>query len=186
MIEIKASYDGDLYGILRRQPSSFTLTESSHNSDSVVSNILDNSTTNYWCGENIQWQYFTVSFVSFYFNLKSYVVQTGAWNIELSHYPKAWVVSGFDGKGWHNISTVEVSDMRKNMYAKEFKTDSNSFYKEFRVTGTGLSYADEYFFCINNFDMFGKINYKYVSDACTCKSKRQLMKSSFLFVLQLS
>ena len=186
MIEIKPSYDSDLYGVLRRYTSSFDLTNSSHNSNDFVSYILDNSTNKYWCSASIEWQYFTISFKTFYFNLKSYAVQTGSWNLATSEYPKEWVVSGFDGKEWHNISTVAVSDMHKNNYAKRFSTDSNKYFKQFRVTGTGPSYGGHYYFCINNFDMFGKISYRYIRDICTSKTKSHLMVSLFLIIFQIS
>ena len=49
----------------------------------------------------------------------NYTIQVGAYY----NKPKQWVVDGFDGKSWHNISTVKESGLNESGSTKTFRND---------------------------------------------------------------
>ena len=123
--------------------------------------IINETTKNYWCSEKKEWQYFTIVFHDYYVSLKSYTIQAGDWETN-ADYPQKWIVSGLDYDNWVNLSNIVDSGIRESLQSKTFYlNESRNVYKGFRLMMTDKSLAGSFHFCINNFDIFGKVIYKF-------------------------
>ena len=159
MIEIQPTDENNIQGILRTYPNTFDIQASSISAnDRNINYILNENITSYWCSNNEKWQNFTITFNNFYVSLTSYTVQAGDWNGD-ANFPLEWTVSAEIDNEWINISNVVNSEITSTLVSKTFPTIPNAnFYNKIAVIHTGLNTVGKNYFCIKNFDIFGKIS----------------------------
>ena len=149
--------DGDLNGIIENHAIEFEHFASSDSQN--THRLFDRDVGTVWCSSNSQWSFFQLNFSHFGVLLTNYTFQVGDWETDYL-YPKEWVVSGFDGFSWHNISTITESGMNSPLRAKTFSTpETNIYFSSIKIMQTGRNYYSSinYQLCLVEFDIFGII-----------------------------
>ena len=91
--------------------------------------------------------------------MTNYSIKVGPWGTN-DDYPKQWVVSGYSGESWFNISTITESGMNVASKSKTFPAqDLNIYFSSIRITMTGRNYysSERYHFCADEFKIFGSL-----------------------------
>ena len=102
-MKIYPKYDGDLNGIISLEMVKYEVIGSSKTLEHEnISNIFDRKINTWWMSNIEPSSFVQINFINSYILLTNYTIQVGTYY----NKPKQWVVDGFDGKSWHNISTV--------------------------------------------------------------------------------
>ena len=82
------------------------------------------------------------------------------------------------------IEGIRYAQERINgsMSIKTFETFNNGYFKKFRIMQTGLTYFEKNFFCINNFDMFGRTS-KFLVNKSRCRKANDHIYSLVLSII---
>ena len=177
--------DGDYKGLLRENPKIFTLSSSPSNIEPNRIQFIVQDVNDYFCSdENDAHPYFEVTFHNYYLALHSYTFDcTGFQNG--SDFPVTWVVSGFTGNEWENISYVSDAKLNHNSIGHTYVVNSRKFYQKFKFSQNGLSIIQKYFFCFTNFDMFGDLTTNPIQLNKNTVSKALFVLRGFLYTILL-
>ena len=152
-----------------------------------VTNLYDNNKDTYSCLSIKSWNAYTFSFTSFQVKVTSYALQTYLYSNWVSiQFPKQWVLSGFDGKKWTNISTVVDSKLSTKGVIGTFSTDIVKPFSKLKITQIGPGYgADGYqeLLCIANIEFHGYTG--FFSNEITCYRKERYLFCSLFCIFGL-
>ena len=187
MKEILPKNANDFFGILCQYPNTFTLEASSTNTDKPrIDNILNASLSNYWCSYNEEWEYFEITFHNYFVSISSYILDfTGFPNSTSYDYPIQWVVSGIRGTEFQNISIVANAEINENNPTKSFSIQNPNYYQKYRITHIGKTTKEKNYFCVANFDIFGKISSIQKNHICITFHKTNFHIILLIFTLVL-
>ena len=147
-------------GIISSNIVNFETVVSSNNSLSQIpENLFDRNNATNWCSKNEPWSFVEINFLDFRVLLTNYTVKVGSWG-GVGDSPKQWVVSGFNGESWFNISTIFVSGMNVASKSTTFSAQNmNIYFSSIRITMTGGNYvsSERYHFCADEFEIFGSL-----------------------------
>ena len=160
MMNILPVSNGDLNGIITRKIINYEVVVSStHVGSYFIEGLFDRDSSKWWCSKNDPWSFIQLNFNFFGILLTNYTVKAGPW-IPDSNYPKQWIVSGFDGEVWENISTVTESNVNVSNKVQTFQSEkTNVFFSSIRFTMTNRTYysIEQYHFCVDELELFGFI-----------------------------
>ena len=148
-------------GILFNQKSSYNITSSGENSNEArYQYLVDNKPSTYSCTRSQLDSFYEFSFkYDKKVIIENYMLR--AYNSKsMSCFPKAFVLSGFTGKEWINVSRVEESELTEYNKTAVFRTERKIPFLKIRISQTGSPHCvfDQYYnFCMADFELFGMI-----------------------------
>ena len=89
--------------------------------------------------------------------INKYLIKT--YNTPDKDFPRSWVVSGFNGKKWINISTVIESSLNSGDTTKSFDVDIVQPFYKIKITQIRETYSNRNHFCMSNIEFFGSIGF---------------------------
>ena len=141
-------------GILFNEGSNYDIIVSQENvEDKRKYKLVDGDSQTYSCTKNFLYSYYIFEFInSKSVKINKYMIK--AYNRPEKAFPRSWVVSGFNGKKWINISTVIESSMNSADIKKSFDVDIIQPFYKIKITQIRETYANSNFFCMSNIDFF--------------------------------
>ena len=158
--------EGDEFnGILYNSQQEFEVLHTIENyNDNRIQYLYDKDPQTFSCLARKEYNYYHFKFLRYNVKLTSYSIQNYQHMNESWSFPKTWVLSGFDGKNWINISTVADSKFENINEIRTYKTDIVKPFKDIKITQTGDSYSYpgyELLFCIANIEFHGYIGFDH-------------------------
>ena len=176
----------DLFnGILKNERESYDITSTGENvGDYRYEYLVDGKYNTYSCTVNSLFTFYEFSFKNeMTVKIKQYSIRTRTHNDV--DYPKSWVLSGFNGKKWLNVSTVIESNMNGQNIMKLFDTSFVFPFSIVRITQVGVPYrekSDFYYFCMAGIDFFGSLGF-HRSNFLSCKNSSMRKLNMYFLVL---
>ena len=177
--------DHPFQGILFNQKENYEINISKENYDAKrPPNLVDNNPRTYSCTSDAPYPYYIFTFKN---NLKvkvnKYAVRSH--NVD-GNNPKQWVLSGYKGNKWINLSTVVESNLKENNASRTFEVDNIEPVSKIKITGIGFSYypsGQRYNLCMADFELFGLISHFRRID--TCKRTSNSMTNHIFYIVLL-
>jgi hypothetical protein len=128
------------------------VTASSTRSSNVPQNVLDWNTSNCWHSENISGQWIDLDL-----NWRCFVIDSIAFLICSTCFPKKWHLSGFDKNGTESVILRNVSD--QSLYSDQKPTvvsitNQNPF-SRYRIVAEDLNFQNDNYFSLYSIELYG-------------------------------
>ena len=165
--------DNPLDGILFNEAGSFNINSTGdRESEERINNLWNKDATSFSCLKEIKYPYFMFDFKGNTIKIEKYSIQTYKTDNANKHYCKTWVLSGYDGNKWRNISTILESNLNGPSMIGSFDTDIEGPFTHIKITQIGKPYlfgGTEEFFCLGDIEFFGSFG-KHSLRPLTCKN----------------
>lgn len=149
-------------GILYNNKEKYLIQQSSDNVNiNRTNNIVDDNSASYSCTKNESFSYFNFTFYGKNtVRVTSYSIRSYDINKTTASYPRSWVLSGYDGKSWINISTVVESNLNSFNKTGTYRTYSSHAFSALKLTQIreAYNYVHNYF-CFSEFELFGSFGF---------------------------
>ena len=188
----KPNGDDIFNGVLYNNKGKYLITQSTDNAGvNRTENIVDNSASTHACTKNLPYSYFIFSFYGKNtIKVNKYSLRTYLFVGETATFPKSWVLSGFTGKKWINISTVVESKLNDNDKSDLFQADDTHAFSAIKITQISEAYGTKYnnlnYMCIADFELFGSFGICHPSCCNVQKDRRVISLLSIMFMLIIS
>ena len=173
-----------LDGILFHESDKFDVTSTGdHQDESRVKNLWDKNSESYSCLTGISFPYFLFDFRDNQVKINKYSIQSYSPPAISRQYCKTWVLSGFDGHRWMNISIVLESKLDQPSMVGSFDVEFFGPFSKLKITQIGEPYYENTngpLFCIGDIEFFGAFG-KFNKVQCSC-SLTHIIKFVMLFV----
>ena len=183
MVHYPLDTNNPFVGILNQNQNAFEIKTTGENiNEDRVEYLYDNNNNSYSCLSIKSFNAYTFSFSSFQVKVTNYALQTYLFDVDSRiQFPKQWVLSGFDGKKWINVSTVADSKLATKGAIGTFSTDIVKPFSKLKITQIGPGYGAtgfEELFCIANIEFHGFTG--FFNELITCyRKERYLFYSLF-------
>ena len=175
MVKILPKEPGDINGLIHAYPKLFSIKASS-SYVGTPENMITQS-TNYWCSNNNENEYFTLSFSKPIY-ITNYTFRVLDWSkTNNMDYPKQWYGKGKYGKDEILMTSITKSGIVHQKLMNTYATNTTGPFSEITMTHYGMNYRDKLYFCLNKIELFG---YLYKEIFCKTTRRRFFVHSSLL------